>query len=295
MTNRRLREFGLAPVVAYPLALLLFVGLSFYIFYKTPYAAYIYPVLALSIVGSLSKKERNVFLQYCFPKQAYRRLRIIENVLVSLPFVLFLLFKMAFLEALGLIVLSVLLSFTKAGVGSSRKLPTPFYRYPFEFTVGFRKAFLFLALVYFVAVMGFWVDNFNLSIFALILVFTTAITFYTVPEASFYVWIFAQGPGFFLRQKIWVALAYVNLLALPIALTVLLIYPAYWWVVFLALLIGSLFLITVILAKYADFPKEIGLPAVIFLTFAIPLPPILLLLIPYFYKKAIQRLNPILA
>lgn len=295
MANRRLRAFGLAPVLAYPLGLILFVGLSFYIFYKTPHAAYLYPVLALSLVANLSKKERNVFLQYCFPERKYQRLRIIENLLVAVPFILFLIVKMAFLEALGLMLLAILLSFIKAGSFYDYRLPTPFYRYPFEFTVGFRKAFLFLLLVYFVATMGFWVDNFNLSIFALVLIFTTTLTFYTVPEAPFYVWIFAQKPNQFLLHKIWIAVTYANLLALPISIAALILYPSFWWVILLAQLVGTFFLVAVILAKYADFPKEIGLPAAIFLAVAIPFPPVLLLIIPYFYKRAIQRLNQFLA
>lgn len=294
MANRHFRAFGLAPALAYPLSLVLFVSLSFYIFYKTQHAAYIYPVLALSLVGSLSKKERNVFLQQCFPKQDYQRLRILENLLIALPFALFLMLKLAFWEALGLIGVSVLMAFIKSGNFNNYSLPTPFYRYPFEFTVGFRKTFLFLSMIYFVAVMGFWVDNFNLSVFTLILVFATALTFYMVPEAPFYVWIFAQKPSSFLKHKIWIAIAYANALALPISIAALILYPSFWWVILLAQLVGSLFLIAVILAKYADFPKELGLPAIIFLVLAIPFPPILLVLIPYFYKKAIRRLNQFL-
>ncbi|GAB5553610.1 MAG: hypothetical protein Sapg2KO_32010 [Saprospiraceae bacterium] len=295
MFNRHLRAFGLAPALAYPLSLILFVGLSFYVFYKTQYAVYIYPVLALSLIGSLSEKERNVFLQHIFSKQHYQRLRILENLLVALPFALFLMLKLAFLEALGFIALSVLLAFIKSGSSNNYSLPTPFYRYPFEFTVGFRKTFLFLLLIYFVAVMGFWVDNFNLSVFTLILVFATTLTFYMVPEAPFYVWIFAQKPSSFLKHKLGVAVMYANLLALPIAIAALILYPSFGWVILLAHLVGSLFLVALILAKYADFPKEIGLPAIIFLVMAIPFPPILLLLIPYFYKKAIRRLNQFLA
>jgi hypothetical protein len=143
--------------------------------------------------------------------------------------------------------------------------------------------------------MGIWVGNFNLTVFALTLIFATCLSFYSEPEAPFYVWIFAQSPATFLYKKLVIAGVYANLLALPICILALIFFSDSWWIIILFLFLGSLFLITTILAKYADFPRYIGLPSTIFLGLSLVFPPLLLILIPYFYKKAIQQLNLILA
>jgi hypothetical protein len=41
----------------------------------------------------------------------------------------------------------------------------PFYKYPFEFTVGFRTNYFMFFITYFLAIMAIHVDNFNLGIF----------------------------------------------------------------------------------------------------------------------------------
>ena len=49
-----------------------------------------------------------------------------------------------------------------------------------------------------------------------------------------------------------------------------------------------------ILMKYAAFPRVINLPTGIIFFGSILFPPILLVLIPMYYSKSIQKLNPIL-
>ena len=47
-------------------------------------------------------------------------------------------------------------------------------------------------------------------------------------------------------------------------------------------------------AKYSTFVSEINLPEGIIIAFAISFPPLILLIIPYFYTKSIQNLRLIL-
>ena len=46
--------------------------------------------------------------------------------------------------------------------------------------------------------------------------------------------------------------------------------------------------------KYASLPGIVSIPDAIIMVFALLFPPILLFALPYYYKKAVRKLNPIL-
>jgi hypothetical protein len=57
---------------------------------------------------------------------------------------------------------------------------------------------------------------------------------------------------------------------------------------------GMAFLWTVILAKYAAYPREINLPEFTFIAVCVYFPPLLLALLPYFYMKSVKKLSLLL-
>jgi len=61
LTNRKLREVGLHPVLGYLLGLAAFIFLSEYIFYKTEFAKYLVILVCLSFQFQLSEKNRTEF------------------------------------------------------------------------------------------------------------------------------------------------------------------------------------------------------------------------------------------
>jgi hypothetical protein len=63
----------------------------------------------------------------------------------------------------------------------------PLYKYPFEFTVGFRTNYFMFFITYFLAIMAIHVDNFNLGIFSLILVFLSCSAILQIQKNEFYV------------------------------------------------------------------------------------------------------------
>jgi hypothetical protein len=65
-------------------------------------------------------------------------------------------------------------------------IPTPFINI-LEFTVGFRTNYFMFFITYFLAIMAIHVDNFNLGIFSLILVFLSCLSYFTNSENEFYV------------------------------------------------------------------------------------------------------------
>ena len=59
----------------------------------------------------------------------------------------------------------------------------------------------------------------------------------------------------------------------------------------IAALIGFAFLMLIILAKYAAYPAEMNLPEGIMIALCLIFPPLLLGLIPFFYRKAVNKLT----
>jgi hypothetical protein len=294
MLNRNISEFGLPPIIGYLLGFIAFLGLSWYLFMKISYANYIYPLIGLSFLSTLNGLARNDFLQSCFSNRQYFQVRLIENILLVLPFVAFLLFKNNIIIALGMLVISGSFAFFRTKNSFQWSIPTPFYKYPFEFTVGFRKTFFVFIGAYVLTYIAISVENFNLGIFALILSCFTTLSFYAEPEEDYFVWIFSKTPKSFLFSKIKIALLSLTLLCLPIWISLGIAFTENLRVLFIFQGLGYLYLVTVLLAKYSAFPRKISVPQGFLLAFGVWLPPLLILIIPFFYKKSIQQLNNIL-
>ncbi|WP_070138165.1 hypothetical protein [Crocinitomix algicola] len=294
MTNRKIKESGINPALGYLLGLLTLVLLSEYIFHKTEFAKYVVILTCLSFQFRLSEKHRMDFLLSTFGDKSKYKIRVLENIIVCLPFASILTFKFLFLEAIILFLCSISIALFSFRTSLNFTIPTPFSKNPFEFTTGFRKTFLIFLLAYALSVIAINVGNFNLGIFSMLLIFLITLSYYSKPEEEFYVWVHADTPKSFLMKKMMIATKNSILLTIPISLGLLVFYPTYYDLILLFLLIGFLFLWTMILAKYSAFPSEINLPEGIIIAFALSFPPLILLIIPYFYTKSIKNLRRIL-
>ena len=289
--SRKMEELGLHPVPGYALGALVFVGLSFYLFFKTTYAGYIYAGIGLSLVLGFGEKERNEFLKTTFPLASYWKVRAAENFLLVIPFVLFLCYKAEFLLAGGLLVAALLLSLFNSASRLNLTIPTPFFRFPFEFTTGFRKYWLIYLFAYFVAWKAIEVDNFNLGVGSLAFLCLLAMSHYAMPENEYYVWMYNCTPGRFLLKKTATAWLYLSLLALPLGLILSVFFWDKSWILLLILGLGLFLIGAMILAKYSAYPREMSLPQALFFGLGMWFPPLLLLVVPLFYKRAVQQLN----
>lgn len=294
MSNRKLTAFGLPPLLAYILIPLLFVGLSNYVFAKTEYAAYIFLLLAFSFLTKLTDSKRNEFLKSCFSKKNYILLRLLENLLIVLPFALVLLFHNAFIFIPILIVFAFVLAFASFNTTFSLTIPTPFYKKPFEFTVGFRNTFFIFPIAYVLTYISISVGNFNLGIFSMLLVFLVSLSYYSKLENEYYIWSFHRSPKDFLTEKIKTGLLYTAVLSIPVFITLAVFFNSELETLFTFLLLGFAYLITVILAKYSSYPNEMNIPQRILIAVSLIFPPILIGIIPYFYYQSAKRLNTIL-
>jgi hypothetical protein len=294
MINRQLAGFGINPAAGYILGIAAFTGFSLLLFNKTEFAVYIYLITALSLVTRLSETRRNDFLKTCFPGPHYYNTRIAENIIVVLPFAVFMLSKMMFLQSLILFALASLLALVSFTGKTSFTVPTPFGKRPFEFTTGFRNTFPLIFFAYFLAVMAVWVGNFNLGIFSLLLVFFTCITYYLNPENEFYVWIYNLSPGRFIISKIRTALLYSTLLSVPAAIFLLFFFRDEWLIITGFQALGYIYLSVMVLAKYSSYPSQVNLPQVLIMALTVWFPPALLAVAPYFYIQSVKRLKEIL-
>ncbi len=284
--DRRLLEFGIQPYLAYILAPLLFFFISFLLFYKTEYAVYIYSTLALSYLFQFSNKKKSDFLELYFKKEAFKKIRIVENALVVLPFVIFLLFKMHFMWALGLTLFALGLSFFKGKANSNLHLPTPFGKYPYEFATGIRKLFPFYLGILFLLLMAVSVGNYNLGLFALAMVPFLCMNFYGELENPFYVWIYNKSPMDFLKHKALVASFYLCLLSLPVFIVLAFVFPEMIKISIAVFVLSFGYLASYIVFKYVRFPQQQNFAQIVLLTLSYLFPPLLIVTVGYYIGKA---------
>lgn len=294
MNNRKLRDAGLPPIVGYMLMLAAFIGLSYYLFIKSNYATYIYPFLALTLLSPLSETKRNEFIKTCFGDKRYRQIRIVENLIIVLPFVAFILYKQAFIVAAVVPVFAALMALNTYKSSLQFTTPTPFGSKPYEFTVGFRNTLAFIVIAYILAIIAVVVGNFNLGIFALLAIFAISLSYYGTPEDEYYVWQHSYTPQGFLWMKYKTAIQYVTVLSFP-ALTILgIAYYTHIHYILLFQLLGYAYIACMIAAKYSAYPSEMNIPQAVLLAISFCFPPALLIVLPYFLSRALQRLQPIL-
>ena len=304
LTERKLYDAtGLNSCLVAVICLLLFVGISIGLFRITgKYASYWYILCSLYFTLPLGEIKRNDFLKSCFSQRDYVIVRLFENLMVSLPFVVFLLFRCLSSDSINallqssiaillLVATSSILSLFNFKFTNNITVPTPFYKKPFEFIIGFRCSFMFYIIPYILAIIAIRVDNFNLGAFSLIFVFIVSAHYYLKPENEYFVWIHSFTPAGFLMEKIKTAILHSFFLGLPVLVLLSVFYFKHIGIILLFMLLGNLYMIVFITAKYSTYPNEINIIEGIILTGCLIMPPLLLVAIPYFARKSTNRLR----
>lgn len=292
--HRKLSEMGIHPYLGMLLLLAVFILASFFLFQKTEYAAYIYAFMGLSYLGSFSDKLKTDFLKQCYSRSKYFQLRLMENVLMTFPFFIFLIIYQELIISLSMLLISVILAFIPLQNKWSITIPTPFSRYPFEFAMGFRKLILLYPAILFLVYKSIEVGNFNLGIFAIGVLVILQMSYYFKPENKYYVWIYSDSPQQFLWKKVKESLVYSSLSLLPILIFMGIWFPDQYLILLGILFMNALLMTTIILAKYSAFPNEMSLPQWLLFGLSIWFPPILIIAIIYFYKQSYKNLKPLL-
>lgn len=294
LVNRHLSDFGILSALGYLLMAIIFSGFTGYLFYVSSFASYVYALLALGFSSLLSEAGRTGFLKQHFSKQQFLIIRCVENSIVVLPFIIGLLIYQEWSLAVGVLIISGAFSFTSIEHKLNIVIPTPFYKYPFEFTIGFRKNYPVIILAGFLLVMAVLYGNANLGLFSVALVLLVCLVFYMQSETVYLVWIHALSPPQFLFHKVSLALLCATLLCMPFAAVMLIFFMDHAGYLALIYILGTIYLATAVLGKYAFFPAPMNVPQGLLMAFSFWFPPMLLFLLPYFYKRSIRQLKPVL-
>lgn len=294
MIHRAIRAAGLSPIIGYALLTLVFLAASTFIFYKTTYAAYVYTAAALALTIPLAAGERVRFLNHIYGHKIACILRLVEQWLCALPFVLYLAFQQEYIAIATLLLATSAASRLRYGVMRQNVVWTPFSQRLYEFAAGFRRSWWAVLMGYLLVGIGIGVHNFNLSAAALGLLYIITMGYYTEADDVYHVWNHKGTAATFLQQKIKTALLYSFATAALPALAIAVRFPNQYWVVAAVLLVATLYLILFLLGRYVCFPSKINIPYAILFATALGFPPMLLVLLPYFYNISIKRLNKIL-
>lgn len=292
---RIIKDFGLSPIFVFIFGSVAFVFSSAYLFQKEVAVIYFYPLIAVAIAANLSNKKRIDFLKLCFNDKEFYKVRIVENLICALPFVAFLVYKQHFIIAIAMLLIislqALIFSFKNR---NSIIIPTPFFKKPFEFIVGFRKVWYYFIAIYFVLFKAIQVQNPNLGIFVLLVNSLISISFYFNMEDKFYVWIYNKSPKEFLLEKIKNAMLQSTILNLPMLVLLIFCFPQMWYFYALIFILAYFYLALSIVGKYAYYPSEISFVQILALLICFIFPPFLLIVFPYFYSLAIKKLSYIL-
>lgn len=294
MFNRKIIDFGTPLLLVYTVLPFGFVLLSNFIFEKTIYANYIYVAAALAIVSKLSAPKRNDFLKSIFSKGHYKKIRMLENVMLCLPFSVFLCYQKQFLFCLILNLCALVIMLFSFSAQLNVTIPTPFGKKPFEYTVGFRNTFFVFPIAYFLTYISVSVGNFNLGVFAMILVGFTCFSFYSKVENNYFVWNYNVSAKAFLKEKTKTCLRYFTFLSLPIIVVLSVFFFSDIYILITFYLLCCAYLTAVVLAKYSFFPSDMSMSQLVLIALSLGFPPLLVVIIPFFYKQSIKKLKAVL-
>lgn len=289
--NRTFTDDGYPPLLVYPILLLLFVFGSKFLFEKSSYSTVIFLIIPIIFLFKLSDIQRLEFLKFTFNNNDFYKIRITENILLTIPFIIILIHQKLYFETGILLFFSVFFTFLNFKISSKFTIPTPFGKTPFEFLVGFRTTYLIFPFSYFLAIVAVLYNNSNLGVFSILLLFITFLTYYTKVEQEYFVWNFSLTSNEFLLNKIKTAILQSSLLIIPNIIFQFLFFYNDITSLILFLIIGYGFLIYIILAKYTVYPDEIGLAQGVLMAISVYFPPLLVIIIPYLYKQSIKNLN----
>ncbi len=292
--NRNFKYLGIEPLIVYIVIPVLFYWVSTGFFDRVLYANYLYIAISAFLVFGFGNIEYDDFLKQHFSASKYQKIVLLSNMLIVTPFAMFLVYKLYFIEMFLVYLSAIFVSFLKKRRKISIVIPTPFSKKPTEFVIGFRRTFWMFLCVYGLAIIAVIKGNFNLGLFSIVSVFLICSSYYMKRDSEFYIWIHAMNSKEFLKNKIVVALQYSIVLTIPLLITLSVFYFDQIQAALLFFILGEMYLIMYVLMKYAFQYEGVEVFQMIIGGLCFLFPPIMVIAIPYFYKKAVDNLNLIL-
>ncbi|MFT7105440.1 MAG: hypothetical protein ACJAQ5_002561 [Flavobacteriales bacterium] len=292
--SRFFRDQGIHPWLGAILACALFISSAFYAKSQLEYAEWYIALIGISVVMKSSNEIRIQFLEGIFQTKSLRPIRLIEQHLFALPFLLFLIASSDWLPAACLYLATVLSAFMVVSNKTRKGIPTPFAKNPFEYIVGFRKTWIVFPFAMLVLLLGWKEENGGLAIASIAIVALVSMSFGYKPEVPEYIWMHSKSPKQFLLHKLKNTVLQAQILLLPFTITSVLLFPDFGLVATIVHLMCTLFLVTLVLAKYAAYPYEINVSQSMLLGLCLWFPPLFIAVLPKFFLDGIKKLTPLL-
>lgn len=292
--HRMVRSMGLHPLLNYSLFLAMFVGASATLFTRDSRFPIAYSLIALLLLSMQSKPAYNDWLNQLYSRGDFCRIRLLENLLIAIPFILALVISQHIYFGMGLLLAAALMAINTKRRSWNIVLPTPFYRHPFEFTAGFRFSAILVLSGYYLVYISVYHANIGIGIFVIYSLGVLAALYHSYPEDPQYVWNFSCTAAKFLRYKLLTAWGYTLLLMLPALLALSLAYPNQIARLMGVCALGLAVATAGVLSKYTTFPHELSLKEGLPFGAALVFPPLLLFVLPYFYLRAHRQLGELL-
>ncbi len=288
---RTLNDHGIYPWIAILVTILLFYFVSYRLLNGFDFGEYIYLALGLSSATSIADPRRHDFIKMISRPADNRIIRLAEQVIILFPFIIGLLIFEWYWIALGLSLAIIIFSFINKSVVLPFTIPTPFGRRPFEFPRGFRMSLIPLIGSYLLIPIGLSAGNFNLALASIAVIGLISGNYFIQPEPRFYVWMHSKTPQAFLIEKIKTIVLYILLCIAPITIALLVYDSSRCATIMLMGLAAVVFVVMCMLSKYIAYPSEINIAAGFAMGMSILFPPLMLIIVPVFYFKAIKRLD----
>ncbi|UXP32019.1 hypothetical protein N6H18_16880 [Reichenbachiella agarivorans] len=288
--NRYIREAGIHPLIIYTVLMAVFSFASLALLRQLEHGALIYAGMAIGVARIISLDE-SVLINWV-SKGVFVWIRFFTKLALILPFVVFLIVFQGYWE-IGLLLISVFfLSIVQVHpIVNSTVIPTPFGRRPFEFILGFRRSFPVLIVCFTLSCISVYVANFNLGLFALVVILLTLIGFYSFSEHNFYVWNFNGSAQRYLTQKLQFLMINTLALVAPLCLVLIIGYPEMYMIIVAVIVLGLLYIAEVMLIKYAYLHRGMDVLKGLLLAFSLLMPPLLLAIMPLMYIKALKNVT----
>jgi len=289
--QRYLQSLGLPPAVGLFILVFLFGLLSWRLMVAYSWGPYVYLVLMVYAGQLLGRPERRETIRQWSGPGYYWRIRLWEQLLLSLPFALVLLILNDWWFGPLAVALSLLSLWTPSIPQGRFYLPLPFGKKPFEYTTGIRKQAWMLLVVVFFVVMGFVVSNPGLTVFGFTILMLLPMGWVGQLEPVPYLWQHCQSPTTFLWQKWRTGLEHQLYLGLPLALVLNFLLPDMRLAIGIILVVGIVAQSAVLLAKYASYPRDIDFVHAILVATGIVFLPVMVVVVPFLGRKAIENLK----
>lgn len=293
--HRMVVDMGLHPMLNYSVIAALYLGFSAALFSQNPKALISYTLLAIFVTSIWNDARREDFLKSTFARRDYYLIRCVENLVTVFPFVLALCVSGNYLPAMGVLAMAMMMAISSFKVKWQIVIPTPFYRHPFEFIIGFRWSFVLFGLGYFLTYISIVHQNFGIGVFVIIAFSCLCSLYHSSAEDWQYIWIFAYPAHKFLLYKSLIATAYTLLLCLPVLMALIFAFPERLLSLMAFQALGLLILYLGVASKYTSYPGSMNMKNALLMLFSFIIPPMLLFTVPFFYIQAKQQLKDILS